>query len=64
MTGTSFTTWGLIVAEKTGSRKKESEARMARKLGRDSNGEVFQNTRGGGRPAWKETGDEGEVRVE
>jgi hypothetical protein len=38
MTGTSFTTWGLIVAEKVGSRKKESEARMARKLGRDSDG--------------------------
>jgi hypothetical protein len=38
MTGTSFTTWGLIVAEKVGSRKKESEARVARKLGRDSNG--------------------------
>jgi hypothetical protein len=42
MTGTSFTTWGLIVSEKVGSRKKESEARMARKLGRDSDGEVFQ----------------------
>jgi hypothetical protein len=49
------------VAEKVGSRKKESEARMARKLGRDSNGAFFQ-IRGG--PAWKETGDEGEVRVE
>ena len=64
MTGTSFTTCGLIVAEKTGSRKKESEARMARKLGRDSIGAFFQNTRGDGRPAWKERGDAGEVRVE
>ena len=64
MTGTSFTTFGLIVAEKVGSRKKESEARMAWKLGRDSDGEFFQNTRGGGRTAWNETGDESEARVE